>query len=382
MKRILRNERGIALAVANFALVVVGALVAGALFAGLQEQRLGENTRRLQQSFAVAEAGAFAVVRNWDPGAINIVPRYPGGSFSVIQTTVASKTGSYGGAVYKLNDNVYLVDIAGSDTMSRAGRVPGGGARQRVGLITRIRPVQIDIQASLTTRGAVTLKGSAYLDGGDHTPNASWGSCDLPGPSVAGLRTADSAVTGAAGRVSGAPPVLVDTMVKPSTFTEFGEVNWAELASRANITLSGGVLRTEPVVTGGICDKSVLTNWGDGMDRTSPCGNYFPIVHITGDATLNGVQGQGILLVEGDLWVQGGYEFFGIAIIKGTFKTAGGGATAAHFWGGVMAQNAALELNSLSGDATLNYSKCAIRQVLALTSVTAPLRSRSWVQLF
>src|SRR5881296_3081089 len=57
MKRILRDERGMALALAIFALVVVGALVAGAFFAGTQEQRVGENWRRLQQSFGAAETG-------------------------------------------------------------------------------------------------------------------------------------------------------------------------------------------------------------------------------------------------------------------------------------------------------------------------------------
>ena len=48
---VLRDERGMALAVAIFALVVVGALVAGAFFAGTQEQRVGENQRRVQTSF-------------------------------------------------------------------------------------------------------------------------------------------------------------------------------------------------------------------------------------------------------------------------------------------------------------------------------------------
>ena len=67
MKRILRDERGMALAVAIFALVVVGALVAGAFFAGTQEQRVGENQRRVQTSFGVAEAGAQERVLTWDP---------------------------------------------------------------------------------------------------------------------------------------------------------------------------------------------------------------------------------------------------------------------------------------------------------------------------
>jgi Tfp pilus assembly protein PilX len=71
MKRILRDERGMALAVAIFALVVVGALVAGAFFAGTQEQRVGENQRRVQASFGVAEAGAQERVLSWDPATMN-----------------------------------------------------------------------------------------------------------------------------------------------------------------------------------------------------------------------------------------------------------------------------------------------------------------------
>ncbi len=73
MKRILRNERGIALAVAIFALVVVGALVAGAFFAGTQEQRVGENQRRVQTSFGVAEAGTQERVLTWSPDQITSV---------------------------------------------------------------------------------------------------------------------------------------------------------------------------------------------------------------------------------------------------------------------------------------------------------------------
>src|SRR5260221_3081349 len=64
MKRI-RNERGMALAIAIFALVIVGALVAGAFFAGTQEQRVAENSKRLQQSFGAAEMGLNEVIRNW-----------------------------------------------------------------------------------------------------------------------------------------------------------------------------------------------------------------------------------------------------------------------------------------------------------------------------
>ena len=382
MKRILQDERGMALAVAIFALVVVGALVAGAFFAGTQEQRVGENSKRVQQSFGVADAGVSEVVRNWDPASINQRGTYPTDSVQIAQTRAPSNTGSYGGYVYKLNANLFLVDLTGADTMSRANRVRGGGARQRLGLITRVRPLQVNIQASLTTQGGVDVQGNAEVDGFDQTPTG-WTNCDPPDTNMAGVRDKGGTVnTGGNGTVYGNPPVLSDPTLSDTNFLQFGDVSYTQLASQANITLGPGNYKTQPATSGGACDKTVLTNWGDGINKTAPCATYFPIIHITGKATLNGNQGQGILLVDGDLEVQGSYEWFGIVIILGELKTAGGGSTSAHFWGGVMAKNADLSTQNLSGKATLNYSKCAITQALQATQVSAMLRSRGWVQLF
>jgi len=72
MKR-LNNERGIALAVAIFALVVVGGLVAGSLFVATQEQRVGRNTLQQQTAFNAArranESFANALVGIGTPAA-------------------------------------------------------------------------------------------------------------------------------------------------------------------------------------------------------------------------------------------------------------------------------------------------------------------------
>ena len=96
MKRILRDERGMALAVAIFALVVVGALVAGAFFAGGQEQRVGDNTRRLVKSFGVAEQGLDLVIRRWaSPGVpqkMHQLGQYPTDSIHVPLTASDSIT--------------------------------------------------------------------------------------------------------------------------------------------------------------------------------------------------------------------------------------------------------------------------------------------------
>src|SRR6266849_3295720 len=195
MKPILSNERGMALAVAIFALVVVGALVAGAFFAGTQEQRVGENSRRLTQSFGAAETGLNEIIRKWDPQIINRVRQYPLDSVAVplpanlADTLTPDGTGIFGGYVYKLNPQVYLIDITARDRKS-AGGIIGGGARQRLGELVRIRTLNLGIKAALTTQGSVSLKGNAMASGRDTVPQG-WNTtyCDTTGDTTkAGVR--------------------------------------------------------------------------------------------------------------------------------------------------------------------------------------------------
>jgi len=388
MKRILRDERGMALAVAIFALVVVGALVAGAFFAGTQEQRVGENQRRVQTSFGVAEAGAQERVMSWRPDSMNKRQAYPEDSVPIYSVAAAATapggTGRYFGYSYKLGSNIFLIDVTGRDQASAAGVTAGGsGARQRIGLITRLAPIDFGIHASLTTQGGVGLTGNADVNGADQAP-AGWANCDPPGAAMAGIRDPGANVTTSGnGSVQGNPPVVNDPSINNNTFTTFGGATYAQLAARATITLPPGNYKTAPSFNGdGTCNRKDQSNWGDGINPTSQCGNYFPIIHITGDATLNGDQGQGVLLVDGTLTVQGSYQFFGIAIMQNDIKTAGGGNTDAHFWGGVMAKNADLGTQSLSGKATLNYSSCSILTALQATSAISMMRSRGWVQLY
>ena len=389
MKRVLQNERGMALALAIFALVVVGALVAGAFFAGTQEQRVGENWRRLQQSFGAAETGLNEVIRQWNPQTINRIRQYPLDSIRIplnpADSLTPDRSGVYGGYVYRLNDQVYLIDITARDRRSNAGII-GGGARQRLGELVRIRLVNFGIGAALTTRGGVSLKGNALVNGRDTVPMG-WNTnnCDTIGDTTkAGVRTPDPSQvsTQRPGQLYGNPPINGDTSVHASTFTQFGDISYASLAASANIQLPGGNYKTTPVASGSVCTTTVSTNWGDGMNPAQPCGHYFPIIHISGSVTLNGDQGQGILLVDGDLNVQGSYVFYGIVLVQGALKTAGGGSTDAHFYGAVMANNVDLQLSSLSGNATLQYSKCAITNAMEGTQSVSPIRSRGWIQLF
>jgi len=399
MKHVLKNERGMALAIAIVALVVVGALIAGAFFSGTQEQRVAENVRRAQASFGVAEEGVYDIIGGWDnpnnkltySGLYSYPAKGPTAqsSWSIVRKTAASKTGSYNGTMYKFNDQLYLIDMTAQDTMSLAGRIRGGGASQRLGLLARIRTLNLNTQAAVTSGGANVVAGNASIDGNDHMPTG-WAGCPPLDSAKAGIRTQTDATVSTNGHPTliGNPPVLKDPTLADSSFTHYGDVSYTQLAASATINVPAQNFSNSigPVVVGTTCNTAVLTNWGSPTAPTGPCGGYFPIIHITGSgAVINGQEGQGVLLVDGSLSVQGGFQFFGVVIIKGSLKTAGGGGTPAHFWGTVMAQDTiafADTTNNISGNANLLYSKCAIMKALDKTGSGAMMRSRGWVQLY
>lgn len=388
----MKNERGMALALTVFALVVVAALVAGTFYAATQEQRVADNGRRSVAAFGAAEAGIDDVVTKWKSNTMNKMAVYPNTTFTLASAgsmaPTPGGTGRYYGSVYRLNNNLFLIDVTGRDNSSGTlGQGIGAGARDRLGVLVKIQPINFGVSASLMTRGNVNLQGNAQVDGHDNNPvtggtDSVWNSCTT-GSALAGVSTSSSSTvtTGGNGSVDGVPPVNHDTAIT----SKFATVDslYSALAARASIVLSGGNYKTDPSFTAsGACNTADQFNWGDGIS-SSNCSSYFPIIHITGDVTLNGDQGQGILLVDGNISVQGSYQFFGITIAQGSIGSAGGGSTAAHFYGATMAQNVDLSTtNTLTGKATLLYSSCAINTVINNVAVTSLLKSRSWVQLY
>ena len=67
MRALYRNNReGMALAMAMFAIVVIGALIAGAFFASTQDFRIGRNSLVAQRAFTAAEFGLNKTMSTWD----------------------------------------------------------------------------------------------------------------------------------------------------------------------------------------------------------------------------------------------------------------------------------------------------------------------------
>ncbi len=370
------GERGFALAVSVFALVIIAALITGVFFAARQEMKIGENSVTAQLAFNAADAGINSAIANWNITAWNSIANNATATFS---GALPSGTGSWTGTIKRLNPQIFFVQVTGTDSHNLSTRT--------LGALTRLLVVQVSVRGALTTQNHLKIGGSSFIDGVDVSPTG-W-SCPPVNDTLPGIDTADSSEitqSGCSGYtcVMGSPKIKQDNTLTDSNFTTFGDLNWNDLVSMANKiypSTSGPASDFAPVGTATSCTTTVQDNWGDPMSPSSVpgCAGYFPIIYVNGDLKVTGGYGQGILIVNGDLAVQGGFQFFGPVIVKGTVTTQG---TGGHFVGGVMASNLYDSTDVILGNAMVSYSSCALMKALQANSPGRWFRQRSWVDLF
>ena len=371
------NERGMALAVAIFALVVIGALVAGTFFAGRLEQQTGQNTFYASQAAEGAEA-AIAQSRGTLVGSAMLTLATNGGSTTL--STVALGGNVVGTpTLTRLTSSVWLLDAIGT-------RKTAGGttlARRRLGQFVRLNQPQVKVAAGLTAIGKVTVSGNSTVSGYDATPSE-WSGVDCPTPDdVAGVLYNGQVTQQGSAVIKGDPNRTQDNSLTASNI--LGGTDFSQLKAAATLILSGNISGLAAATTGTPprCDTSIQNNWGAPTDKTSPCFTYFPIIYHYGDLSVQGSgAGQGILLVEGNLNVQGTIDFYGPVIVTGGVSIKGTGTDDVKFYGGVLAQDVTLDDTKLTGNAMINYSSCAIRRALQGSAKPIPLTERSWVQLY
>ncbi len=75
-------------------------------------------------------------------------------------------------------------------------------------------------------------------------------------------------------------------------------------------------------------------------------------------------KGSGILVVEGDLEVTGGLEWYGLIVVRGTVKFLGGGSAGVNVIGGILAGSSVTNVaqnTTTGGSVAITYSSCAFR---------------------
>ena len=412
MRRIVRPRRGIALVIALLAIVVVGALIVSAFFSSTQEYRIGRNTLVVQRAFAVAEYGLNSEIAGWDK------TRYMPGSSKYMQPGDVDNTPVYVAdgdtarvRVSRLNQNTFWVVSEGSAAMG----VAQVKSMQRTNGLVRIAYPSVNVRGAVTARGDVSVSGSARVFGTDllNSTDAAvqselrevraWDQCaeigteDKAGISVSSTATVDAG-TGQT-RIYGSPAVQKEAASgSASTYVQYGDETWSTLEAAAaaagmKLPAVGNAKFASPAPTAtaaGACNTADTMNWGEPYrvgTTVAACKNYFPIVYLDGSVHLNGGRGQGILMVNGDLDMNGGFEWYGIIIVRNEIKKGNGGAKVV---GAVMSASATLVENGDGGDddnefignQNIFYSKCAVQSALSGSAPLVYVKERSWAQMF
>jgi hypothetical protein len=379
MPTIRRTRAGFALGLALMAIVVIGALIAGAFFMSAQEYRVGRNAVTQANALAAAEYGQSATFAEWDKTwnrqaiGSTVVRAYQlgGGVIDTVRMT-------------KLDSLSYLVVSEG-----RAGSGVRAGARRRTALLLRLQIPQFQMPGAMTTRGNVVIGGTTSLLGKD-TSFAGW-DCPPAGAAIAGVAVTDTFKLSLGGKckqmscISGSPLAYINQSVgDTSVYFNYGGLKWPDLVAMAEKSVSGTLTGIAPSLKLDLsCNTSDIKNWGD--PNKSPvkgaCADYYPIVYAPGDVTVNGNVGQGMLLVGGNLNIQGGFNFYGPIIARGTVKLTG---TGNHVNGGIMAASVidSTTSSTLLGNSSIQYSRCTLNTVLRSTANPGRVRDRSWVEMY
>ncbi len=369
------DERGIALAIALLAMLVIGALVTGTFFAARMEMTSGRNTVYTAQATEAAEAGLADAFAPWN-GAWNSYAMEVNQPQTSVNPISGNTSVRYTQTVRRLKGGVYLISSTG-EKLDRSGTVVASRMLARMGKLAK---PWIDIQAAVTSKGDTDVQGNAEVDGHDVAPTG-WTGC-ASAPDLAGVRSSGDVREIGSADIRGVPgPDGIDEYDSEVVDSLFQQPFDAMLPMKT-FTLAPGTYNSMSPLAGGVCDKSNSMNWGEPRRLGSAvvaCQSYFPIIYVNGNLHLTGGLGQGILLVSGDLRMQGGFEFVGVIIVLGEVITT---ANSSKVTGAILANNASLgDETSLGGTPLVSYSKCAIDKALASTAVGVPLSSRPWAQL-
>ncbi len=418
MRQPTHRRNGFALAVAMVAIVVIGALITGAFWTSNQEFRSARNSLVQERALAAAEFGQHWVIANWNNSWTRLIP-----GDTIPTQTLSDGINTARVRMTRLNSYTYWVV---SEGMAAAGT--GGEARRRTNSIIRLDVPNMKITGAITSAGTSTLTGAMAplggVNGNDATPTG-WDECPpgaAPKPSLSNdnplVEVTTSGTCGSVPSIStcftgSGPKLSTDASAgDPATYDSFGGFSWANLTSKAaaqhTITATGTAYSSPnpimdqvfPTLTaGGDCFTAQTrtstsgvvygSNWGEplrsGTSAVLACNDYYPVIWIRGSTAWSRIaggttRGQGMLLVDGNLVIEGFFQFYGVVIVKGTLRVSGGSTGGPKIVGAVLTGG---NSNAYSGAASIQYSSCAIASALnSLTPKAVMAPERSWGNMY
>ena len=358
-----RSRRGLALPAALFTLAIIALFIAGSAFAATQEARASLGTLAERSALETAEYGAAAVLRDWDPTWNVFTPvgqtlgpfthTMPNGAIATVRMTRTSLTS-------------WWVISEGT-----TGTVVAREARRTLNAVFRLDLVPGVPDAALNVADSASVTGTGVVIGTDSIEAT--GMCaSLTSVTTAGVAAPDTTRISGISGITGIPPLLTDSSV-PALVAAL------DAALLADIVLpDGAVVTPSPVVTGGVCDTTVSTNWGDAGGGA--CARHFPVIRATGDVIVRGGTGQGILIAAGDVQFENGATFSGIVTPRDDFVTGSGGGSVLGVVIAGDARRGAGDHSVVGSGGRIRRSTCRVQQARLAAAHPTRITRRWWAE--
>ena len=381
------RQAGFALPAALLALVVVGALVTGGVYAAMAEGQASGNMSHGHFAFVAAERGIEDMMGTLDRpyfedmGAVGTTD-----VIGPVAIEVGDLDAQYTISIHRLGKFLFKMDSEGE--IVSGGRY--AGTKREVSQMIKILHVSVPDTVAVTTQGPLRTRGKSGIIGVDSIPTG-WTDCEDKGSRTAVLakESDDIDIKGQTGLV-GTPEKAEDATMDLDSFERYGDMELDDLRAMANYTLSpGGTYNgMAPTASGGVCNTTDTNNWGDPNNPAGACHTYWPIIYAPGDLKLSTGIGQGILIVDGNLQVTGNFEFTGIVFVRGDLKASGTGnklAGSVNIYGTAVGTELGESTGGQgTGNTILRLSSCAIERAYNYNdrfSRPIPLGQRKYVDV-
>jgi Tfp pilus assembly protein PilX len=353
------NRRGATLPLSILVIGLLGMAVAITHARLAAERRINGDAKAEMDAFTVAQSGLsrwFAGLTQGVRPAVNGTVTYndlPNGTARIDWQQIRDTTTS----VPQL-PAVYVVTSRGTNTAAMRYGANTPAAQRSVATYAIWTPAPFDLNAALTSLGPIDKNGGAgEMSGIDNCgvmPN-------IPGVAVPGVGGVPQ-YTGPTGPIDGAPdntPVQLGTPGSAGTAKDQVGIDWAGI--------------TQDPISPILPHDFLYPAWPTPAQMLN-----WPVVRVNGDLDLP-TDGQGILVVTGNLTLDGSQNWSGLILVGGSVTSNGNNHTMGAVISGLnVKKGMAVPNSSLNGTKTYEYDSCALQRALGKVGSLQRVRN-GWI---